>query len=89
MEADHDLERQQWRESMDKLEKKMDKLAEEQDVKVHLISLYWTNEFKRSSSSLEDSAPEECHQQLSGDQARLEQHEEGRGQYREHDEVVQ
>ena len=64
MEADHELERQQWRESMDKLEKKMDKLAEEQDVKVCLFSLYWTNEIKHSSSSSEDSAPEERNRQL-------------------------
>ena len=66
---------------MDKLEKKMDKLAEEQDVKVCLISLTWINEIECSSSPLEDLTPEECHQQLSGDQARLEQCEEGRGQY--------
>ena len=78
MEADHELERQHWRESMDKLEKKMDKLTEEQDVKVRLISLYRTDEIKCSSSPLEDSTPEECNKQLSGDQARLEQCEEGR-----------
>ena len=77
MEADHKLERQQWRESMDRLEKKMDELAEEQDVKVRLISLYWTNKIKRSSSPLEDSTPEEYCLQLPGDQGRIRICEEG------------
>ena len=79
VEADHELERQQWKESMDKLEKKMDELAEEQDVKVRLISLYWTNEINRSSSPLEDSAPKEYSLQLSGDQDWIRICEEGGG----------
>ena len=74
---------------MEELKKKMSKLEEDQDVKVCLISLTWVDEIKCSSSPLEDSAPEEHHQQLSGDQARLEQCEECRGRYWEHDEVVQ
>ena len=66
---------------MDKLEKKMNKMEEEQGVKVCLLSLYWNNEMKRSSSPLEDLAPEERFRQLSGDQVRLEQCEEGRGRH--------
>ena len=74
---------------MDRMEKKMDKLAEEQDVKVRLISLYWTNEINRSSSLLEDSAPEEYCLQLPGDKDWIRLCEEGRGKPRWLDEGVQ
>ena len=74
---------------MDKLEKRMDELAEEQDVKVRLISLYWTNEINRSSSPLEDSAPKEHCLQLPGDQDRIRLCEEGRGKPRWPNEGVQ
>ena len=74
---------------MDKLEKRMDELAEEQDVKVRLISSYCTNEINRSSSPLEDSTPKEYRLQLPGDKDRIRLCEEGRGKSRWPHEGVQ